>query len=194
MIKIVKVKDQELLEHCQRVGAWASRIGKCMGVASEQIDNLYLASLFHDIGKIAIRDKTLYKEGPLDAEEFQSIKLHPAYGAEILRELGFLDRVAEIILQHHEKIDGTGYPKGLKGDEILIEARILAVADAYDALVSDRVYRRGVSHETALQILKNDQGTHFDYDVVMCMTTIDALRLTTSQRLDNERAVERSVV
>ncbi|MDR3566030.1 MAG: HD domain-containing phosphohydrolase [Negativicutes bacterium] len=167
--KIMQVKDNELLQHNLRVSEHAGRIASLMGLSIEQKANLEYASKFHDIGKIAIQDQILYKSGRLDENEFLSMKLHPAYGAEILRELGFLDPVAEIVLQHHEKYDGSGYPSGLQGDQILLEARILSAVDAYDALLFKRVYRAELPREEVHKILDQESGTHFDPQVVKCV-------------------------
>lgn len=166
--KILHVKDADLLQHSLRVSRYAVQVAERMGVLPQRQTDLKYAGWFHDIGKIAIRDQILYKKGRLDESEFLSMKHHPVYGAEILREIEGWSAVAEIVLQHHEKYDGTGYPRNLKGTEILLEARILAVADAYDALVSKRVYHEGLSVDQAMGILKQDAGSHFDHAIVNC--------------------------
>ena len=166
LLKTVKIKDNELYQHCKRVEAYAMQIAAQAGLSEEQKDNLSNASLFHDIGKIAIRDKILYKNGPLSETDFGSMKQHPVFSMEIISELGFLDSVANIIIQHHEKVDGSGYPYGLKGREIMQEAKILAVADVYDALVSDRVYHKGLSSTEAIEVISKESGTHFDVKVL----------------------------
>ena len=164
--KIIQAKDFELLQHSTRVGKYAVQVDRQMELPRQRQQNLHMAGLFHDIGKIAIRDQILYKPDRLDDNEFDKMKQHPIVGAEILRELGFFNDVAEIVLQHHEKYDGTGYPQKLVGENIVLEARILAVADAYDALVTKRVYRDGLPHGQAMEILYRDAGNHFDPFVV----------------------------
>ncbi len=160
--KIIQAKDEELLQHSLRVSRYALQLANQLGLDQQRNQNLEYAGVFHDIGKIAIRDQILYKTGRLDENEFLRMKAHPVIGAEILRELLFLDEVAEIVLQHHEKYDGSGYPSNLKGESILLEARIIAVADAYDALVSKRIYREGLPQNQALMVLAQDSGNHFD--------------------------------
>lgn len=164
--KIIQVKDEGLLQHSLRVSEHAVQVARQMKLSVQRQQNLEYAGLFHDIGKIAIQDQILYKAGKLDESEYTYLQAHPGFGAEILRELGFLDEVAEITLQHHEKFDGSGYPRKMRGDEILIEARILAFADAYDALTSTCVYQESLNHKKTLSILRQADGTHFDPEVV----------------------------
>lgn len=166
LIKIVKVKDVELYQHSERVESYALQLANQIGLPEERKINLSHASLFHDIGKIAIRDKVLYKNGPLDDSDFGSMKQHPVFSMEIIKALGFLDDVADIILQHHEKLDGNGYPNGLKAKDIKLEAKILTIADVYDALTSDRVYHKGITHHEAMDIMLKGIGTHFDQDIL----------------------------
>jgi len=164
--KVIRAKDEDLLLHSERVSQRAGMIAQYMGVSPERIKNLEYAGIFHDIGKIAIRDQILHKAGRLDEDEFTKMKAHPLIGAEILRELPFMNEVADIVLQHHEKYDGSGYPGNRKGEDILLEARILAVADAFDALISKRVYRDGLREEEVWSILEQSAGSHFDPSVV----------------------------
>lgn len=164
--KIIQSKDHELLQHSTRVSEYAVQVAKQMGLPRRRQRNLQMAGFFHDIGKIAIRDQILYKPDRLDDHEFDKMKQHPIIGADILRELGFFDEVAAIVLQHHEKYDGSGYPHKRQGENIVLEARILAVADAYDALVSKRIYRAGLPHGQVMEILFGDAGSHFDPLVV----------------------------
>lgn len=172
LLKTVKIKDQELYLHSIRVESYARQIASRAGLTEQQINNLSNASLFHDIGKIAIRDKILFKKGPLDDTDVVSMRQHPVYSQEIISELGFLDEVATIIVQHHEKLDGNGYPYGLKNEEIRLEAKILAVADVYDALISDRVYREGMDSNQAVELMFKDCGTHFDRTLVELLTDV----------------------
>ncbi|NOR51103.1 MAG: HD domain-containing protein, partial [Gammaproteobacteria bacterium] len=144
------------------------------------IDLLYKSAPLHDIGKVGIPDRILLKAGKLDAEEFTIMKTHAELGGEALKvaeaELGstsFLKYAGEIAVSHHEKWNGKGYPKGLKGDEIPISGRLMAVADVYDALISKRVYKDAFSHQKAMNILKEGRGEHFDPDVLDAMLAIE---------------------
>jgi HD-GYP domain-containing protein (c-di-GMP phosphodiesterase class II) len=125
-----------------------------------------VAGSLHDIGKIGIRDDILLKPGRLTEDEYEKIKEHPAIGADIISTLGLWDRESQIIRHHHERFDGTGYPDGLKGKQIPTLARILSVADCYDAMASDRAYRKKMDKEVVLDIIIKNSGTQFDPDVV----------------------------
>lgn len=166
LLRVIKVKDSELLLHSENVTKIALKIASAMLLTDEQKEYIKLAGLFHDIGKIAIRDNILYKKGKLDLYEYDEMKNHPIVGAEILKETEFLQSISDVVLQHHERVDGNGYPGGLTQDDILLESRIIAVADSYDALVADRVYRKGMPQNEAISILLEGSGTHYDKDVV----------------------------
>ena len=133
---------------------------------SEQMSALEFGSLLHDIGKIGVPDAILRKPAKLTEEEWVLMREHPLHGQQILRGIQFLDRASRVVAQHHEKWDGSGYPLGLRGEDIDICARIFAVADAFDAITSDRVYRRGKSYEAAAQELDDWAGKQFDAKVV----------------------------
>ena len=141
-------------------------IGKQMGCRAEELDILNFAGHLHDIGKIGIRDDILLKPGRLTDEEFEKIKEHPTIGANILEQMGFWEKEREIIRCHHERYDGTGYPDGLKQTEIPLLARILSVADVYDAMASDRAYRKRMEEDLILKIINEGIGSQFDPDVV----------------------------
>ena len=142
----------------------------------KEVDLLFKSSPLHDVGKIGVRDSILLKPGPLTPSEFEEMKKHTVYGAEALAkaesasgisdETSFLKTAREIALTHHEKWDGTGYPNGLKGNTIPLSGRLMALADVYDALISERVYKKAMSHETAANIIRNRSGTHFDPEIV----------------------------
>lgn len=139
-------------------------------IDEEYAENIIKSAKLHDIGKVAVPDHILFKPGKLTAEEFEQIKQHTIYGAQILdsaiKELGdysyFLNITREIIIAHHEKWNGSGYPYGLEGTDIPLPARIMAIADVYDALISNRPYKRGFTHEASMKIIMHDSGTHFD--------------------------------
>jgi putative nucleotidyltransferase with HDIG domain len=144
-----------------------------LGISAERKELLRLAALFHDIGKIAIKDQILDKPSGLDEDEFEKIKQHPLIGFNILIELDNMEEVALIVCQHHERLDGKGYPHGIKDVFLLEESKILAVADSYDALTSDRAYRKALSKEEALTILM--EGTKGKYDIKVVEALIGGL-------------------
>jgi putative two-component system response regulator len=155
-------------EHVERVSAYAYRIAVALGMSSERADLLHVASPLHDVGKIAIPDSILSKPGPLTAGERLEMERHTELGHELLAGSGseLLDVAAVVARTHHERWDGTGYPRGLEGEEIPLEGRIVAVADVYDALTSDRPYRRATSTEEARRYLLHQRGTAFDPAIV----------------------------
>jgi putative nucleotidyltransferase with HDIG domain len=162
----IDAKDHYTNWHSQHVMTFAVAIAQEMGLCKEDIDAIRDASLLHDIGKIAVHDATLTKVGELTIEEWDELRSHVTKSAEILRPLRFLKDIVALVEQHHERYDGTGYPYQLKGEQILLGARIMAVADSYSAMVSQRPYRSALSREDAIQELNKHKGTQFDPDVV----------------------------
>ncbi len=152
--------------HSERVFKYAVAIGKEMGLKDDEIRTLQFAALLHDIGKIGTYDILLDKAGKLTEEEYDLIKMHPGKGVEILSPVRKLSATLPVIKQHHERIDGKGYPGGLKGDEISHLAKIVCVADSYDAMTADRPYKSALSREDAIGQLKQKTGTQFDDEVV----------------------------
>ncbi|NNK85647.1 MAG: response regulator, partial [Desulfobacterales bacterium] len=152
-VNTIEARDPYTRQHSNRVTSISIVIGKEMGCTSEELDILNVAGHLHDIGKIGIRDDILLKPSRLTAEEFEKIKEHPVIGANIVKQLGQWDREMEVIRCHHERFDGAGYPDGLKGEEIPFLGRILAVADVYDAVASDRAYRKKMEEEKILKII-----------------------------------------
>lgn len=161
----VSEKDRYILEHNRRVKDYSLKIAGKLNLSKERSENLAFASMFHDLGKINIPDEILNKPGKLTAEEFEMIKKHPADGSKLVQRT-YYEGIAEIIYQHHERLDGSGYPLGLKGDEILLEAKIIAVADTYDAMTTDRAYRLRVSPQEAVDELIRLKGIYYDEKVV----------------------------
>ena len=155
--------------HLRRVQVYALELGKELGLNQDELEALHAAALLHDIGKLAVPEHILTKPGKLTAEEFAKMKVHPVVGAEIVEQVQFPYPVAPIVRAHHEKWDGSGYPDGLKGEEIPIGARIITAVDCLDALSSDREYRRGVSMEDALKQIRAESGTSFDPRVVQAL-------------------------
>ncbi|BEP28411.1 HD-GYP domain-containing protein [Helicovermis profundi] len=167
----VEKKDMYTHSHIKRVEEYAIKIANKLNLPEESIENIAFASLFHDIGKIDTPDEILKKPSALTKEEYDIIKKHPIRGAEIV-EKTYYKKVCKIISQHHEKLDGSGYPFALKGEEIMIEARIIAVADAFDAMITDRPYRKGLSYKEAISELKKYSGIHFDANIVIVFINI----------------------
>src|SRR2546430_5970732 len=178
----VEAKDENTRGHNTRVAELAVRIGRAMELPTDQLRTLARAGLLHDVGKIGIPDAILNKPGPLDADEWIAIKRHPHLGHEILLRVPSLHREAEIVIAHHERIDGSGYPRGLRGEQIPLEARILAVADTYDVLISNRPYRQAFDNERAVRILREESGTH------LWEPAVRALLRSLGERLDGQAA------
>ena len=162
----LETRDSETHGHSERVVSYSLRLGREYGLNSEQMKSLEFGSLLHDIGKIGVPDAILRKPAKLTDEEWERMREHPLHGQQILRGIEFLQGAARVVAQHHEKWDGTGYPIGLSGEDIDVCARIFAVADAFDAITSDRVYRRGKTYEAASQELDDWTGRQFDPKVV----------------------------
>jgi putative nucleotidyltransferase with HDIG domain len=162
----VDAKDPYTRGHSDRVASYARAIAERMGLSSEQCVALEMAAYLHDIGKIGIREAILLKPGKLDAEEYGQMKHHPLIGANILRPVAFPWPIAPVVRHHHEHYDGNGYPAGLKGEEIPVLARILTVADAFEAMTSDRPYRSGRTYDAAIEELRVCEGSHFDPRIV----------------------------
>jgi diguanylate cyclase (GGDEF)-like protein/putative nucleotidyltransferase with HDIG domain len=165
----IEAKDHTTHEHLRRVRVYAVEVGKQMGLGGQELEALKAAALLHDIGKLAVPEHIISKPGRLTPEEFEKMKIHPVVGAEILERVAFPYPVAPIVRAHHENWDGTGYPYGLRGEEIPIGARILAAVDCLDALASDRQYRRALVLEDAMNEVASLTGKRFDPRVVQVL-------------------------
>jgi HD-GYP domain-containing protein (c-di-GMP phosphodiesterase class II) len=164
-------KDEATEGHTRRVAMLAVQVGEALGLARSRLRVLALGGLLHDIGKLAVPTAVLRKPGPLDDDEFALIRTHPGAGERLLRDLGgFPGGALRLVLDHHERLDGSGYPRGLPGEELEVETRILAVCDVYDALVSDRVYRSAWSRDRALALLRD--GALFDQRCVVALERV----------------------
>jgi diguanylate cyclase (GGDEF)-like protein len=163
---MLDARDSETEGHSQRVVAYAVTIGRALGLGPRDLAALEVGALLHDIGKVGVPDAILRKPGKLDALEWEEMKRHPEIGYQLTSRIPFLDAASPLVRHHHERWDGTGYPTGLRGEDIPLAARIFAVADAYDALVSDRPYRLGRSHAQALEEIRRYAGTQFDPHIV----------------------------
>lgn len=173
LARTVDTKSKWTAGHSERVAELAVKIAKVMGFDAKAIDNLNRAALLHDIGKIGIPMRILDKPGQLTDEEYHHIKEHPVIGAKIIEPIEAYADVIPIILQHHEKYNGKGYPHGLSGEDIILGARILAVADVYDAIISSRPYRQGWVKEKVIQLIKDESGHHFDPIIVDAFLSVD---------------------
>jgi len=162
----LELRDQETEGHSERVTEITLEMARKMGLTEEQLDNVYRGSLLHDIGKMGVSDSILLKPGPLNDREWEIMRQHPQHAYDLLAPIDYLKPALSIPYCHHEKYNGSGYPRGLKGEEIPLEARIFAVVDVYDALTSDRPYRLAWSKEDALEYIKKESGIHFDPQVV----------------------------
>ena len=158
----LEMRDQETQGHTRRVTQLAEKLASRMGVAGEAMAHLRRGALLHDIGKMSIPDRILNKNGPLDDEEWVIMHKHPEYAYQFLMHIDYLQPALEIPYSHHEKWDGTGYPRGLKGNEIPLSARIFALVDVYDALTSDRPYRKAWAAAEAAAYIRDQAGKHFD--------------------------------
>jgi len=165
----IEAKDHTTHDHLKRVQTFAVQIGEDLGLSPGELDALRAASLLHDIGKLAVPEQILSKPGRLTIEEFEKMKIHPIVGAEILGRVQFPYPVVPIVRSHHEKWDGNGYPDGLRGEEIPIGARILSVVDCFDALTSERPYRRAHSADEAIDHIKRESRKTYDPRVVACL-------------------------
>jgi diguanylate cyclase (GGDEF)-like protein/putative nucleotidyltransferase with HDIG domain len=162
----IEAKDTTTHDHLQRVRVYATEIGREVGMNHTELEALQAAALLHDIGKLAVPEHIISKPGKLTPEEFEKMKIHPLVGAEILEEVKFPYPVVPIVRAHHEKWDGSGYPYGLAGEEIPLGARILSVVDCFDALASDRQYRRALTPDQAIEIVVSESGKSFDPVIV----------------------------
>lgn len=162
----LETRDSETHGHSERVVTYSLRLGREYGLTGDKLKALEFGSLLHDIGKIGVPDSILRKPGKLTEAEWIKMREHPLHGQQILRGIEFLEGAARVVSQHHEKWDGSGYPLGLHDEEIDVCARIFAVADAFDAITSDRVYRRGKSYQEAAKELDDWAGRQFDPKVV----------------------------
>lgn len=165
-VQAIDAKDSYTRGHSERVADYSKLIAERLGMRERDLQVFYYGALLHDVGKLVVRKRTLTKPAKLDEEEWDEIKRHPVVGAEIVSEIEFLEPAIEAVLSHHERLDGTGYPAGLTRDLVPMNARIMAVADTYDAMTSTRAYRGARTHQEAVEELKRCIGTLFDEECV----------------------------
>lgn len=205
LAKLAESRDPDTGQHLERVQQYSRAIAMKLSqhpkyrsqIDSGFIRNIFLTSPLHDIGKVGVSDNILLKPGRLTPEEFEIMKTHTLIGAETLKdavlrnpEVGYLKMAYEIALSHHERFDGTGYPHGLKGEEIPFSARIVALADVYDALTTKRVYKDAFSHEKTYEIIMESNGTHFDPDVVQAFVEIQEQFMMIAEKFQGDMALD----
>jgi len=174
--RTLELRDRETEGHSQRVMDLTLRLGRKLGIAEDEIKHIRRGALLHDIGKMGIPDTILFKEGPLNKDEWVVMRKHPQFAYDMLSKIPFLEKAMDIPYCHHEKWDGSGYPRGLLGEEIPLSARIFAIVDVWDALRSDRPYRKAWSDKEALKEIKQGKGTHFDpvvHEVFLNMISLE---------------------
>ena len=172
---VLHTKDRDTANHSIEVSILSVEIARQLKLPAGRLDDLRTAARMHDLGKLGVPNQILNKPGALDEDEFRIVKTHPIVGAELLNSWG-LSGPAEIVRQHHERIDGGGYPRGLRGEDISLEARIIHVADAYSAMTHDRPYRKAMTRDDAYTELARHVGSQFDADVVAALIAIERSR------------------
>lgn len=185
LIHQIQTKDQYTEDHCNNTGNLAVQIATIMKLPESIIENILHAGKIHDVGKINIPENILNKPSKLSFEEYELIKQHPKDGHDIVLAATGNSELAKIVLDHHERLDGSGYPNKLKGNEISIEARIMAVVDSYDAIISNRPYKRTQTSNEALKDIKSKSGSLYDIDVVNALETL--LKILDEWRSNFER-------
>ncbi|MDR3238979.1 MAG: HD domain-containing protein [Clostridiales bacterium] len=176
--EVVEAKDQYTANHSRGVRDMSMLVAERMGLSEREKHDIYVAASLHDIGKVGVPDAIINKPGKLDSEEFNVIKRHPEIGKQILSRLTDFESVRQIILHHHERWDGKGYPDGLTGEEIPLGSRIVCVADSYDAMTSNRPYRQSMGHSAAARELMNGSGSQFDPAALDAFLDICAVKMT----------------
>lgn len=188
LVAALDAREHDTELHSLRVRAYALRLGRELSLDKDKMQILGQASLLHDVGKIGTPDGILLKPGPLDDEEWHVMRQHPETGRRVLLSVPFLREAAKIVYSHHERYDGSGYPKGLAGEKIPLGARIFAVVDVFDALSCDRPYRKKMSYEEVMEEIKKGIGTHFDPRVIEAFMQISAFEWNNIEKQISERA------
>ena len=184
LVAALDAREHETGDHSQRVGRYTLALADRLGVPMDQRNDIFRGALLHDLGKIGVPDAILLKPGPLNSGEWEEMRKHPQTGFNILKSIGFLKVPAEIVLSHQERFDGSGYPRRLEREAIPLGARIFAVADALDAMASDRPYRRSLGFDQAIQEITRQSGTQFDPQVVEALLAIGKAGIETIARLE----------
>ena len=166
LAEAVEIKDRYTRGHSELVSRFAIAIAEKFELTEQETEEIYLGGMLHDVGKIGIDEAILNKKGRLTDDEFEVMKMHPVYGAKIVEPVSYLSTIREMVLQHHEKMDGSGYPSGLPGDEIKLSARIIAVCDVFEGVTSNRPYRKPMKPEKVIKLLEEEAGDKLDPEVV----------------------------
>lgn len=174
LLEMLRARDDATCNHSRATGEWGRRIAARLGLGGAVSERIVKGGILHDIGKIRVPDAILFKPGALEADEWEVMKRHAESGADILSQIPALAAYAPIVASHHEWFDGRGYPHGLRGDEISLESRVVSVADSFDAMVSDRPYRRALTYGEAISILVDGRGRQWDAEVVDVMIALAA--------------------
>ncbi len=186
LISALDLRDTDTQWHSRRVASYSKRLAEQLGLSGDELLAVERGALLHDVGKIGVSDTILLKPGTLSPEEWAEMKKHAEYGYRILEKIDFLGDARRLVWEHHELWDGTGYPRGLKGEEIYIGARIFAIIDTYDAMTSNRPYRKALTHEIACQEILDMKGTQFDPEVVRAWSEISMSEiLNIRQKISN---------
>lgn len=173
LVNALDAKEENTGNHSWRVAFYAEAVALKMGIEQEEIADIWRGSLLHDLGKIGIPDSILLKKGPLNEEEWFIMKKHPEIGFSLIKDIKPLERAAQIVLSHHERFDGKGYPYGLKGNQIPIGARIFSVVDTFDSITSIRPYRGAGTYDQAIEEIRRNKGTQFDPEIVDVFLNMD---------------------
>jgi HD domain len=189
-VRAIDARDPYTARHSEKVAAYGVMLAGALGLSPEDCRRIHLAGLLHDVGKVALERSVLHKPGALTDDEWAQVRDHPALSAHIIEGVGRFAAFVPGARHHHERFDGRGYPDGLAGGDIPRDARILAVADAFDAMTSDRSYRPALSHEEALQRLREGAGTQFDPECVRAFATLGLGRERVTRAIDTPARVE----
>jgi putative nucleotidyltransferase with HDIG domain len=188
LLAMLAERDYDTCCHSKATGEWARRLAVAMHLPAETVETIEISAILHDIGKVATPERILFKPGALTEPEWELMREHAAAGARILDQIPSLRRYASVVRAHHERWDGKGYPDGQAGDSIPLEARVVAVADGFHAMISDRPYRKAIAPRQALGILSDGRGTQWDPEVVDAMLGLFT-RSASTQRSDEKTAV-----
>lgn len=191
LVTALEARDPFMAGHSQRIAHLSASLADALGHPQDEVEAVRLAGRLHDIGMLVISDRVVNREGPLAPEEREQIRQHPVVGDQLLQPFPHLWEVGRFVRGHHERWDGTGYPLGLAGDAIPVSARLMAVADVYDALISRRVYKPPFFHDQAVAMIRAERGKHFDPDIVDAMLEIvDDFHAIARRFRDDEDAID----
>lgn len=173
LLEVIQAFDLYTHDHCQRVARYAALLAQALSCSPDTVATIYFGGLFHDLGKVGTPESILHKPDVLTSNEYAVVKEHPVKGAHILMEVPEFREIVPIVLHHHEMFGGGGYPEGLIGNDIPLGARIVAVADAYDAITTDRVYRKAADGKKAIDVIKSHTPQQFDPEIVAAFVRVE---------------------